>query len=207
MTRTGGCAFAVLTGSILLAGACGDDGDNPAAATLALTCSASPSSGTAPLAVAFNIGLTGPVDFVEIQYGDGSTGGDPSAGHLYANPGSYQATVTARGAGAQQSCRMTISAQARSTLNSPPDARFLFNPRPADGPAPLRVVANMCESTDPDGDDLFFTYVWGNGGFHDGGRCVMDHTYRRGVYELRVCVGDQQPGHVDVCQTRNVIAR
>jgi hypothetical protein len=157
--------------------------------------------------VAFNVSLTGPVELLEIQYGDGTAGSDPGAGHLYANPGSYQATVTARGGGSQQSCRMTITAQARLTTNTAPDARFLFSPRPADGKAPLRVVANMCETTDPDGDKLLFTYVWGDGAFHDGGRCVQDHTYRRGVYDLKVCVGDQQPGHVDSCETRNVIAR
>lgn len=208
MTKLGRGVRFVLLGSVLLAGACGDDDENPAAASTTLTCSASPSSGTAPLAVAFSVVPSGPVTAYEVQYGDGTAGNNPSAGHIYTNPGSYEATVIALGAGGQQTCRMTITAAARSTANAPPHASFSFSPRPADGPIPLRVVVNMCESTDPDGDKLVYTYVWGNGGFHDGGRCEMDHTYgRRGFYILKVCVGDRQQGHADVCEERNVIAR
>lgn len=201
-----GPALAFVLCSVLLAAACGDDeGDNPAAASPTVTCSASPSSGTVPLPVTFSVATTGSVDSIEMQYGDGTAGNDPGAGHLYTNPGSYQATVVVSGAGTQATCRMSINAAAPSTANHPPNAVFIFSPRPAEGFAPLRVVANMCESTDPDGDKLLFTYVWGNGSFHDGGRCVWDHTYRRGFYVLKVCVGDQQPGHTDVCETRNVV--
>lgn len=206
LLRPGAVSLGLLVA--LVATSCGED-ESPAEPSLGLTCSASPTSGIAPLAVAFQVTPSAPLDLLELQYGDGTSGNNPGAGHVYQNPGSYAMSATGKRQSQSATCGVTINAAAPPAAgpNNPPTAVFLVNPLPADGPAPLRVVLNMCESTDPDGDALFFTYDWGDGSFHDGTRCVHDHNYnKQGRHQLTGCVSDRPPDR-GTCQTWNVFVR
>lgn len=188
---------------------CDEETPAPAAPSIAVTCSATPGSGPAPLAVAFSVSVTGTPSFrLELQYGDGTAGSDPAAGHVYANPGSYGFRAIATGAGGGATCSQTITVTTPPTaVNRAPIAVIATRPRPAEGTRPLDVTINMCDSVDPDGDDLFFSYTWGNGAFHDGGRCARSQTYqKKGFYKATGCVTDTLPGH-ETCQTFNVLVR
>ena len=91
----GRIARGALLGLALAAG-CGKE--SPVTPTaLATSCSATPASGAAPLAVSFNVNVSGAQGAltVQIQYGDGQTGTDVGARHTYTSPGTYTATFTA----------------------------------------------------------------------------------------------------------------
>jgi hypothetical protein len=47
----------------------------------------------------------------------------------------------------------------------------------------------MCQSRDPDGDDLEFSFDFGDGELYSG-ECSQDHTYDEGRFGVRVCVSD-----------------
>jgi hypothetical protein len=91
--------------------------------------------------------------------------------------------------------------------NRPPVASFRVNPDPPEGRSPLDVRFNMCDSSDPDGDALLFTFDFGDGeGFR--GFCRAEHSYRQDPdqddgggstvesrYAARICVSDRMPDH------------
>jgi hypothetical protein len=88
------------------------------------------------------------------------------------------------------------------TENRPPDADFRVSPDPPEGSSPLTVIFNMCRSTDPDGDELKFTFDFGDGGTFRG-NCRTEHTYRNppgpATAPATICVTDGIKGH-DRCQ-------
>lgn len=97
------------------------------AGTPALDCTASatPTSGAAPLGVAFTGSATGgttPYTY-RWQFGDGSTSTQPSPNHTYQSGGSYTATFTATDAGSN-TCSKTISI----TVSQPPAGPNLSGP-------------------------------------------------------------------------------
>jgi hypothetical protein len=80
------------------------------------------------------------------------------------------------------------------------------------------VGASLCRSSDPDpGDELKFSFSWGDGGPRQGGSCNQTHTYsisalrrarRESEFEATFCVRDgiQEPGH-EVCESRRVVVQ
>jgi hypothetical protein len=96
--------------------------------------------------------------------------------------------------------------------NGPPIGVFRVNPDPPEGNSPLTVNFNMCQSSDPDGDDLEFSFVFGDGG-SDQGFCRVEHVYTASSladvrktdanYTARLCVGDGVPSH-EQCRTFDV---
>ena len=113
----------------------------------------------------------------------------PQAG----NPGPQAATTT------------TTSTTTTLRPNTQPQADFTVNPNPPRGASPLEVTFNMCRSGDPDGDELQFSVVFGDGS-SGSGACRLDHTYRADrttTFQARACVSDGTPGH-EVCHGYNV---
>jgi len=199
---------------------------NVVAPTLVATCEARPASGNAPLLVTFLVGVSGAQGAfaVSITYGDGSSGTDPDVPHTYTAAGSYPAsfTVTTATQSARCSTAVTVTNPPPSPANRPPHVDFRTNPDAtgshADkitGSAPLDVRFNVCNSSDPEGDPLYFRMdLNGDRFFESGGttgpHCRRDRTYPAGTWRPRVCVHDQdasgQPLHDDQCRFYTVTA-
>jgi PKD domain len=217
-------AFSALLLPLTLSG-CGDDNNPVGPNGLTVRCSASPSSGVAPLAVAFAVqveGANGSTQ-VAVNYGDGTTGSDPNVRHVYQAPGTFTAAfnVTTRDQAASCTAGVTVAATPAPppvTGNQPPDAVFKTNPAAAgsriQGAAPFQVRFNMCPTVDPDGDRLLFTMDFQGDGAIDvagstGAECRHSVVYSPGSYRPRVCVTDitglgGQPLHPPVCQVYDV---
>jgi len=74
--------------------------------------------------------------------------------------------------------------------NRAPNLVCNVSPDPAEGFAPLDVGFKLCQSSDPDGDPLFFDFIFGDGGTSGGRTCSVTHTYAAGTYRARACVTD-----------------
>jgi len=208
--------------ALVLLPACKDE--NVVAPTLVATCEARPGSGTAPLPVSFVVGVSGAAGSfaVAIAYGDGSSGTNPDAAHTYAAAGSYIAsfTVTTATQSARCSATVTVTAPPPPPANLPPTPVFKSTPEAGgsnadriNGTAPLSVRWNMCPSSDPEGDILWFLYDFdGNGRFDregtTGAFCRTDYVYAAGTWHTKLCVHDMGPGyeplHPDQCKTFTV---
>lgn len=200
--------------------------DQVVAPTLAVTCEARPGSGAAPLPVSFLLGVSGAEGSfaVAISYGDGATGTNADASHTYTAGGSYVAafTVTTASQSARCSTTVTVSAAPPPPANRPPDPVFKSTPDAAGtnqdritGQAPLAVRFNLCATTDPDADLLWFSMDFdGNGRFDTEGTtglfCRRDWTYDAGTWRARVCVHDMTASyealHDDQCKVYTVTA-
>jgi PKD repeat protein len=125
--------LAPAAGLALLVGllGCDDEGTSPSA-TLTATCSASPVSGLAPLAVAFSLNLAGSPFFdVSFNFGDGTRSVEGfftsskslHLPHVYQAPGGYTASFSASGAeGQSATCLVGVS------VTEPSPAAFRFAP-------------------------------------------------------------------------------
>jgi PKD repeat protein len=207
----------------LLLPACHEE-KNVVAPALSATCEARPASGAAPLAVSFLLGVSGaagPIT-VSIDYGDGQTGTNPDASHSYAAAGSYTAsfnvTTSTQSARCSAAVSVTGGGSTPSGENQPPHAVFKTTPAVAGGkitgPSPLDVIFNMCASSDPEGDELYFLMDFdGDGRFDWGGttgaHCRGDHVYTTGTYTAENCLYDRdksgKPLHDDICKTYVIV--
>jgi PKD domain len=190
--------------------------ESPAAPSLVLTCSATPASGPAPLAVSFALSVAGAQGgfSVVISYGDGATGGDASARHVYVAPGGYTATFTVSTATQSALCSAPVLVEAppipsptpasSPAPNQQPSAVFRTTPEPDAGNTftsspPLTIAFSMCASLDPDGDPLDFTMDFEGDGIIDvhgttGADCRRSYTYTAsGTYVPEMCVTDLLP--------------
>ncbi len=191
---------------------------------MSATCDAQPASGTAPLAVRFLLtvaGAEGPFT-VAVSYGDGTSGTNPDILHTYSSAGSYTVSfaVDTTTQSARCAALVTVSAPKPTPApNEPPNPVFKTWP-PAHndtvtGTAPLAVNLNMCLTSDPEHDWLFFSIDFEGDGKWDvrgpfGGNCRADHTYAVGTYKPVLCVHDidknRAPLHPDQCHTYTVVA-
>jgi PKD repeat protein len=197
---------------------------NMVAPALQTTCEARPSSGAAPLAVSFLIGVSGaagPTSF-SIDYGDGQTGTNPDSSHSYTAPGSYTAAFSISTSSQSARCSVAVSVGG-STLpppggNQAPHAVFKSTPAVSGGqitgPSPLDVTFNMCASSDPEGDELYFLMDFDGDGVFDwggitGAHCRADHVYTTGTYTAENCLYDRdkngQALHDDICKTYVIV--
>jgi PKD repeat protein len=199
--------------------------DTPSAAALSATCEARPSAGPAPLTVAFLLtvaGAEGPVS-VAISYGDGQSGTNPDATHTYANGGSYTAsmTVTTSTQSARCSAAVAVSGSPAPQAGGNKEPNGVFKTTPTavratiTGQAPLTVAFNMCASSDPEGDELYFLMDFdGDGKFDFGGitgfHCRADRVYALGTWTPTICLYDRDANrkalHDDLCQKFTVVA-
>jgi hypothetical protein len=223
MKRPPALALAAAAAALVLLPACRED-ENVVAPTLVATCEARPASGTAPLPVTFVVGVSGAEGYfaVAISYGDGTSGTNPDAPHTYTAAGSYLASFTVSTATQSARCSTTVAVTApppppanlppTPVFKSTPDAGGAYRDK-VSGTAPLGVRWNMCPSTDPDRDILWFSYDFdGNGRFDregtTGAFCRTDYVYAAGTWRTKLCVHDIGPGfeplHPDQCKTFTV---
>jgi hypothetical protein len=198
--------------------------DTPTTPAMSATCEARPATGPVPLVVSFLLNISGAqgTTTVAISYGDGQSGTNPSAPHTYSNGGSYTASfdVTTSTQSARCSAVVTATGTAGpSGGNKPPNAVFKVSPGEVGGrvtgKAPFTVNFNMCPTSDPEGDELYFLFDFdGNGTFDFGGitgfHCRADRTYAVGTYKPEICVHDRNaariPLHDDICATYTIDA-
>ncbi len=185
--------------------ACQRENGSPSQPALALTCSVTPSSGFAPLPVTVQVNAPGATSFtLNVNWGDGFAGLDGT--HVYLRPGAYTLTVTGTRPGESATCSQSVSVQQAPPRpeSRVPVVRAKINPSPAVGRAPLTVNLNACDSADPDGDRLIFTFDFGDGRRFDSTFCRHEHVYTgTGRFVASVCATDGEPGH-DGCTTFDV---
>lgn len=202
---------------------------------LAIQCSAHPTSGAAPLTVAFGLDVANALGAitVAIQYGDGAQGTDPDARHIYGAAGNYMASLTVTASSETARCSVPITVAAAPApiptprvANQPPVPDFITNP-PASGSTllgtvPFRVEFNLCRTTDVDKDALYYKMdLDGNGSFEffgaTGVDCRHGATYAVGTRTATICVTDKdcpswplcddyQPLHPYQCRSYTVTA-
>lgn len=209
-----------------------EQSDNVAAPSLSASCAATPTEGEAPLEVAFTLnvaGAQGPVS-VTVTYGDGSSGSDPDATHVYGEEGLYTASFTVTSATQVARCSTPVAVSAGSAGtpgggsgggddNLPPMATFKTTPDAAagkiTGAAPLAVRFNVCLTDDPESDTLYFTMDFNGDGKLDkrgstGASCRGDWLYAMGTWTAEVCVTDIEPDgtriHEFQCEKYKVVA-
>ncbi len=197
----------VIAATLLAAAGPGcNEGDTVVAPTLAAECTATPATGPAPLTVAFNLNVSGAQGSftVAVTYGDGASGTSPDQLHTYASPGTYTASFNVRTSAQSALCSTTVVAGAAppAPSNQPPLAVFKSTPDAAggtiSGTAPLTVTFNMCASTDPERDLLWFRMDFTNDRHWDvdgttGASCRYSYTYAAGTYTVTNCVTDIDP--------------
>ena len=203
----GRIGLVIASAALLLASGPGcNEGDTLVAPTLAAECTSTPATGTAPLTVAFNLNVSGAQGnfTVAVSYGDGASGTSPDQPHTYAAPGTYTASFTVKTTLQSALCSTTVIANATPTptppaANQEPHAVFKSTPLASGGrifgTAPLTVTFNMCASTDPDKNLLWFRMDFTNDGHWDvngttGANCRYDHTYAAGTSTATNCVTD-----------------
>jgi PKD repeat protein len=203
--------------------ACQEDQLPPTSPALSATCEAQPSAGAAPLDVAFLVNVAGAEGSPQfaIGYGDGATGTNPDARHTYLEEGSYTAVFNVSTTSQSARCTTTVEvsggASPRNGANQAPKAVFQTDPAAVGGTivgkAPLSVHFEMCQTSDPEGDELYFLMDFDGDGTFDfkgitGFHCRADHTYAAGSYRPLLCVydrdADRNPLHDDLCQVYTV---
>lgn len=190
-----------------------DKKETVVAPALSATCEARPASGQAPLTVSFALnvaGAEGPFT-VSISYGDGATGTNPDLPHTYATAGSFTASFEVTTATQSARCATAIGVTAGTSPgsppvgNQPPAAVFKSTPDAVRGEiagtAPLAVRFNMCASTDPEKDTLYFLMDFDGDGKWEvhgttGASCRRDNTYALGTYKAVNCLADVGPDGV-----------
>ncbi len=201
-TSAGALIAVAILGAIV---GCDDNGDAPSQPSLTLSCTPSPSSGFVPLPVSLAIGPGG-TDSVglRVQWGDGTS--STEAFHVYTAPGRYTISVSATRPGQSATCNASVTAQDPPPRppSRPPVFRARVNPDPPTGPAPLTVGFNMCDTVDPDGDPLFFSFDFGDGRRVESTFCRRDHAYGSGRFAAVACATDGEPGH-DGCRVFEVL--
>jgi len=217
----------VLAGIVVVAGLACQEEETVTAPALSATCEARPSSGPAPLAVSFLLGVSGgegPFS-VAVSYGDGASGTNPDAPHTYATAGSYTTSFTVATATQSARCSTPVtvhpgpSPSPSPEANRPPEAVFKSTPDAVrgtiSGTAPLSVRFNMCLSSDPDGDKVYFMMDYDGNGKIDlagttGGNCRGEYVYAAGKWTAHNCLrdidADGKALHDDQCKTYSVVA-
>lgn len=156
--------------------------------------SASPPSGVAPLAVAFNGGAsTDDVGIASYNWNFGDPGSSSNTGtgvavnHTYMNAGTYTATLTVtdtHGSIATDPVTVVVTAGSSSPTA---DAS---NSAPLSGVVPLHVVFDGRTSTD-DGGIVTYDWSFGDGNNHSGTSGITTHDYTAsGTYSVTLTVTD-----------------
>jgi PKD repeat protein len=139
-----------------------------------------PFRGELPLAVQFDASASKPSESdgsivsYHWDFGDGRTGSGRKVSHTYQNHGSYKTVLTVTDNAGRKASNTSHPIQ----VLAPPTA--VFTASPTKGVAPLSVILNASESSDPDG--WIETYKWDLG---DGNHVIqpgkiLNHTYTRG---------------------------
>jgi hypothetical protein len=199
--------------------------DSVLSPALTATCEARPGGGPAPLTVAFLLsvsGAEGPVT-VAINYGDGQSGSNPDGTHTYSAAGSYTASFNVTTSTQSARCSSVVAVSGSTSPqtggNQPPNAVFRTAPAAVKGEivgkAPLSVSFDMCVTSDPEGDELYFLMDFDGDEKYDFGgitgfHCRADRVYALGTTKPVICVYDRDKNrnalHEDICASYTVIA-
>jgi hypothetical protein len=200
-------AVALALAGVLAGAASGCHEETVTSPALSAGGSAQPASGGAPLTVSFALtvaGAVGPFQ-VAVSYGDGQSGARPDQPHTYGATGTYTAAfdVTTATQSARCSTLVTVAPSASSSPspspNQPPVPVFKSVPAATGtslvGRAPFSVRWNMCATSDPDSDLLWFLYDFDGDGRFDqqgttGANCRTDHVYASGTWYTKLCLHD-----------------
>ena len=143
---------------------------------------ASPTSGTAPLAVSFSDTSTGAPTSWAWTFGDGGTSTSRNPSHTYVGAGTFTATLTATNGGGPSTTSKTISVSAAATA---PTASFTASP--SSGTAPLPVTFTDTSTGAPT------SWAWT---FGDGGTSTSQnpsHTFTtNGTYTVQLTATNAQ---------------
>ena len=136
-----------------------------------------PSSGNAPLTVAFDGSGSTDVDGTIASYtwtfGDGQTATGARTQHVYTAPGTYTAVLSvADNAGAVGQAVTTVTVA--SPQNQLPVAAFTSSPN--GGVIPVDVTFDASASSDPDGTIVSYAWTFGDGSPAASGKTTT-HTY------------------------------
>jgi PKD repeat protein len=167
---------------------------------------ATPSSGSAPLAVAFDASASsdpgGSIATYAWNFGDGGTssGTGVTASRTYTANGTYTVTLTVT-----DNLGLTASTTRTVTVSAPnvaPTAAFQFVP--TGGPAPLFVFFDGSASTDPEGPIASYTWDFGDGTESVSGK-TPSHTFALpGTFTVRLTVQDGQGASASTTQSITV---
>ena len=198
------------------------------APTLSATCEARPSTGQAPLIVSFQLAVSGAQGSfsVAVSYGDGTSGTSADVPHTYSADGVFTAAFTVSTATQSARCSAVVTVLPNTGPtppplgNQPPHAVFKSTPDAVgrgskiSGVAPLSVRFNMCATSDPEADRLWFTMDFDGDGIDDsagttGAKCRKDFVYAAGTWKARNCLRDiDADGHAlhdDQCKSYSVV--
>jgi PKD repeat protein len=169
-----------LSGTIVSVG-----GQPPVAAA-----SATPTSGTVPLAVAFSSAGSSDPDGTIVSYSwnfdDGGTSNEANPAHTYSTVGVFNASLTViDNNGLSDVASVTITVN--DVPNLPPVAAV--SATPTSGNAPLAVAFSGAGSSDPDG--TISSYAWNFGDGTTGSGVSVNHTYNStGTFNAVLTVTD-----------------
>src|SRR5215471_18925323 len=167
LTVTGPGGSATATGSVTVTG------PRPVA-----NFSASPTSGQAPLTVAFSDASTGKITTRMWNFGDGTSSTAQSPTHTYSTIGTYTVRLTAIGPGGNN----TVTKTDYITVTGPPPVAN-FSASPSSGQAPLAVTF-----TDSSSGGIT-TRMWNFGDGTSGTTQSPTHTYSTpGTYTVQLTV-------------------
>lgn len=167
--------------------ACSKTGTLAVAPGCELTCqgSASPSTGEAPLTVAFSASASATdcsgAPVFAWSFGDGFSSAQQNPNHTYAAAGTYpwELTVTADGRACSRSGSVTVVQPCEVTCEA--------SALPASGDAPLAVSFSAAATAPYCGDQLSFAWSFGDGGTDS--TQAPDHTYTSaGIYSWTLTV-------------------
>ena len=155
--------------------------------------SATPTTGTAPLTVAFTDSSSGSITSYSWTFGDGGTSSLQNPSHTYNAAGTYTASLTVTGAGGSDTASATITVNAPAPLAS-------FSASPTSGFAPLSVSFTDASS----GTITAWAWAFGDGGTSSASN--PNHTYTSaGTYTVSLTVSgpggsdtQAQPGLITV---------
>jgi PKD repeat protein len=152
--------------------------------TMTVTCTASPTSGVAPVTVAFGATASGgPSSYSYLwDFGDTATSTAQNPTHTYSNPGLYHAVVTVTSGGQTAQCQKDVSVTQLLAVDC--------TAAPTSGPAPLSVFFNVWAA----GGIGLYTFNWTFGDGFTSTEIEPNHVYAApGTYTATVTVksGDQ----------------
>jgi PKD repeat protein len=161
---------------------------------------ATPTTGNAPLAVAFDASVSSDADGTITGYawkfGDGTTGTGRTANHTYATSGSFTATLTVT-----DDNGATIDTFLTITVNQAPTADF--SATPTTGNAPLIVSFDASASSDAAGTIEAFEWLFGDDVSSTGQ--TTRHTYTNaGTYIVTLSVTESDGTKAGASQTITV---
>jgi PKD repeat protein len=153
-----------------------------------VTLTATPTTGTAPLNVAFVSNARDPESQAltySWNFGDGQSSTQASPSHMYQAPGTFTARLTVTDA-AGLTASATVAINANAPGNRPPTVSV--NPSTTSGSEGMSVVFNTTAS-DPDGQVVAYSWDFGDG--TTATVASPTHVYSRaGVYTASVVVRD-----------------